>query len=170
MSTRIRSERRDSVPMATFQRSATLEWTGDVVRGAGRVTAGSAAFGLPATFPRLGGEPPGATTPEELLAASHATCFGIALRSVLAARGGSADRITTTATLTADKGGGRIRIVAAHLEAVVEGLSNLDQEGLDTAARAAEEACTISTLLRPTVPIRVAARFHNPMLSRTDIG
>jgi drug/metabolite transporter superfamily protein YnfA len=56
-------------------------------------------------------QPAGATTPEELLAASHATYFGIALRSVLAQRGGSADRITTTATLTADKGGGRIRIV-----------------------------------------------------------
>jgi osmotically inducible protein OsmC len=144
--------------MASFQRSATLEWTGDVVHGAGRVTAGSEAFALTATFPRLAGEPAGATTPEELLAASHATCFGIALRSVLAQRGGSADRITTTATLTADKGGGRIRVVAAHLEAVVEGLSGLDQAGLDAAAQAAEEACTISTLLRATMPIGVAAK------------
>jgi lipoyl-dependent peroxiredoxin len=143
--------------MASFQRSATLEWTGDVVHGAGRVVAGSGAFALAGTFPRLGGEPPDVTTPEELLAASHATCFGIALRSVLSQRGGSAERITTTATLTADKGGGRIRIVAAHLEAVVEGLSGLDQVGLDAAARAAEEACTISAVLRPTVSIGVTA-------------
>jgi osmotically inducible protein OsmC len=144
--------------MASFQRSATLEWTGDVVHGTGRVVAGSGAFALTATFPRLAGEPAGATTPEELLAASHATCFGIALRSVLAQRGGSADRITTTATLTADKGGGRIRTVAAHLEAVVEGLSGVDQEGLDAAAQAAEEACTISTVLRATVPISVTSQ------------
>jgi lipoyl-dependent peroxiredoxin len=144
--------------MASFQRSATLEWTGDVVHGTGRVVAGSGAFALTATFPRLAGEPAGATTPEELLAASHATCFGIALRSVLAQRGGSADRITTTATLTADKGGGRIRIVAANLEAVVEGLSGFDQVGLDAAAQAAEEACTISTVLRATVPISVTSQ------------
>jgi lipoyl-dependent peroxiredoxin len=144
--------------MASFQRSGTLEWTGDVVHGTGRVVAGSWACALTATFPRLAGEPAGATTPEELLAASHATCFGIALRSVLAQRGGSADRITTTATLTADKGGGRIRIVAAHLEAVVEGLSGFDQVGLDAAAHAAEEACTISTVLRATVPISVTSQ------------
>jgi osmotically inducible protein OsmC len=143
--------------MTSFRRSATLEWAGDVVHGTGRVTAGSGAFTLVATFPRLGGESAGATTPEELLAASHATCFGIALRSVLAQRGGSAERITTTATLTADKGGGRIRIVAAHLEAAVEGLSGLDQAGVAAAARAAEEACTISTVLRATVPISVTA-------------
>jgi osmotically inducible protein OsmC len=74
---------------------------------------------------------------------------------MLAQHGGSADRITTTATLTADKGGGRIRIVASHLEAVVEGLSGLDQAGFDDAGRAAEEACTISTILRATVPISV---------------
>jgi lipoyl-dependent peroxiredoxin len=148
--------------MATFQRSAVLEWAGDVVRGSGRVAAGSGAFALPGTFPRLGGEPEGATTPEELLAASHATCFGIGLRSVLAQRGATADRVRVTATLTAEKGGGRIRIVASHLDAVVDGLRGLDQPALDAAARAAEEACTISTILRATVPISVTVRGTPP--------
>ena len=140
---------------ASFRREAVLEWIGDVVKGSGRVVAGSGAFALPATFPRLAGEPAGTTTPEELLAASHATCFGIALRSVLAQRGASAERIRATATLTADKGGGSIRIMRADLEAQVEGLAGLDAEGLAAAAKAAEEACTISVLLRASVPVAV---------------
>jgi organic hydroperoxide reductase OsmC/OhrA len=48
--------------------------------------------------------------------------------------------------------------VAANLEAVVEGLSGFDQVGLDAAAQAAEQACTISTVLRATVPINVTSQ------------
>jgi lipoyl-dependent peroxiredoxin len=144
--------------MASFSRSAVLTWTGDVARGAGRVDAASGAFGVTATFPRLAGEPVGATTPEELLAASHATCFGIGLRSVLTQRGGTATRVRVTATLTAEKGGGRIRVVAAHLEGVVEGLAGVESDALGEVARAAEEACTISALLRPTVAVTVSVR------------
>ena len=141
--------------MASFSRSAVLEWSGDVARGTGRVDAGSGAFGAAATFPRLAGEPSGATTPEELLAASHATCFGIGLRSVLAQRGGTASRVRVTATVTAEKGAGRIRIEAAHLQAAVEGLAGVDPAALEEIARAAEEACTISAVLRPTVRVTV---------------
>ena len=120
--------------------------------------AGSGAFDVGATFPRLAGEPAGATTPEELLAASHATCFGIGLRSVLARRGGTAARVRVTATVTAEKGGGRIRIDAAHLEGVVEGLSGVGPAALAEVAREAEEACTISAVLRPTVRVTVRVR------------
>ena len=109
------------------------------------------------TFPRLSGEPDGATTPEELLAASHAVCFGIGLRSVLAQRGGSASQLRVMATITADKGGGRIGIRSAHLDAVVEGLEGVDAAELDEIAREAEVDCTISVLLRATVPITVSA-------------
>jgi osmotically inducible protein OsmC len=144
--------------MASFSRLAVLEWTGDVPRGSGQITAGSDAFTLPATFPRLSGEPAGATTPEELLAASHATCFGIGLRSVLAQRGGTASQVRVTATVTAEKGGGRIRIRASHLDALVDGLAGIDPGSLEDVARAAEEACTISALLRASVPVTVNVR------------
>ncbi|HEX2080934.1 MAG TPA: OsmC family peroxiredoxin [Longimicrobium sp.] len=144
--------------MALFSRTALLEWTGDVARGSGGISAGSGAFSVAATFPRLSGEPAGATTPEELLAASHATCFGIGLRSVLAQRGGTASQVRVTATVTADKGSGRIRIQAAHLDGVVHGLAGVDAAALDEIARAAEEACTISAVLRATVPVTVRVR------------
>jgi osmotically inducible protein OsmC len=144
--------------MPSFTRSAVLDWSGDVVRGAGQVAGTSGAFRAAATFPRLSGEPAGATTPEELLAAAHATCFGIGLRAVLAQRGGSADRLRVTATITAEKGGGRIRIAAAHLDGVVAGLAGVDPAALDEIGRAAEAACTISAVLHPTVPVTVSVR------------
>jgi osmotically inducible protein OsmC len=139
--------------MPTFSRSATATWNGDVARGDGEVTAASRAFAVAMTFPRLNGEPPGATTPEELLAASHANCYAIALRSVLAQHRGSAQRVSVTATLTADKGKGAIRLVSSHLEATVEGLQAIDSHRLDEVARIAKDACTISTALRGTVDI-----------------
>ena len=147
--------------MASFSRSATLEWTGDVVRGAGQISAGSRAFTVSATFPRRSGEPEGATTPEELLAASHATCFGIGLRSVLGQRGGSASELRVTATVSAEKGGGRIRIRGAHLDATVRGLTGVESSGLDEIAAAAEQACTISALLRASVPVTVSVRVED---------
>ena len=144
--------------MTSFSRRAELEWTGDVPRGSGRVAAGSTAFSVAATFPRLSGEPAGATTPEELLAASHATCFGIGLRSVLAQRGGAASRLRVTSTITAGKGGGRIRLESAHLDGVVEGLAGVDAAALEEIVRAAEDACTISAALRATVRVTVSVR------------
>ena len=111
--------------MAAFSRRATLDWSGDVLRGEGAVTAGSDAFTVGATFPRLHCEPAASTTPEELLAAAHATCFGIGLRSVIAQRGGTAQRVRVTVTITADKGGGAIRIQTSHLSGEVEGLAGV---------------------------------------------
>ena len=144
--------------MATFSRRATLDWSGDVLRGAGAVTAGSEAFAVGATFPRMRGEPAGSTTPEELLAAAHATCFGIGLRSVIAQRGGTAERVHVTATITAEKGAGVIRLQSSHLVGEVEGLAGVAPEALPDIARAAEEGCTISATIRGTVAISVDVR------------
>lgn len=77
----------------TFERSAEVEWTGVVVRGSGSVHALSGAFTVHVSFPTLRGEPVGVTTPEELLAASYAVCFGIGLRSVLARNGACSKKI-----------------------------------------------------------------------------
>lgn len=144
--------------MASFSRHASTDWIGDVPRGSGTTAAGSGAFSSAVTFPRLSGEPRETTTPEEFLAASHATCFAIGLRSVIAQRGGTATRLHVTATITADKAAGQIRIRSSRLEAVVEGLAGLDLESLPEVARAAEEACTISAVLRASVAIEVNVR------------
>jgi lipoyl-dependent peroxiredoxin len=140
-------------PAATFTRHATAAWTGEVTRGAGVVTAGTGAFDLSVTFPRLSGEPPSTTTPEELLAASHATCYAIGLRSVIGARKGTATQVSVTATITAEKGAGAIRILSSHLHGVVEGLEGIDPAELPGIARTAEEGCTISNAIRGIVAI-----------------
>ncbi len=139
--------------MATFSRDAVLDWTGDVVHGAGTVTAGTAAFAVPASFPRIAGEPEGVTTPEELLAASHALCFGIGLRSVIGRRGGKARRVTVRATITAEKGAQGIRIQSSRLVGVVEGLEGVGHDQLQDIVRATEEGCTISNAIRGSVQI-----------------
>lgn len=141
--------------MATFSRRATVDWVGDVLHGSGDVTAGTSAFAVPVTYPRIAGEPPTMTSPEELLAASHATCFGIGLRSVIGQRGGSARRVLVTATITAEKGSRAIRIQSSHLDATIEGLDGLEPEMLPAIARTAEEGCTISAAIRGAVAITV---------------
>jgi uncharacterized OsmC-like protein len=66
--------------------------------------------------------------------------------------------VRVTATVTAEKGHGLIRIQRAHLEGVVEGLSGVDASALDEIARATEEACTISAVLRATASVTVSLR------------
>ena len=139
--------------MATFWRRAETQWEGEVLHGTGHVTADTSAFVLPVTFPSTHGEPPGKTTPEELLAASHAACFGIGLRSLIGRRGGRASRVTVTATVTAEKGADGIRIQSSHLTGDVEALEKLDYTQLQDIAREAAEGCTISIAIRDAVRI-----------------
>ena len=139
--------------MAKFSRPANVEWHGQAASGFGSVTAGSSAFSAPATFPRLAGEAPGTTTPEELPAASHAVCYAIALRSILGLRGGRAGHVWVTATITADKGPQGIHLQSSHLKGVLEGLTGVEPALLPEIAHAAQERCTISSALSPSVPI-----------------
>ena len=139
--------------MATFSRAATLEWSGGFPRGSGTLVAESAGFSAPASFPMISGEPPGVTTPEELLAASHAVCFGIGLRGVIARRGGTAQRVTVRATITAEKSAGGIRIQSSHLDGEVVGLAGVDADQLEEIAVMTKEECTISNLMRGNAEI-----------------
>jgi lipoyl-dependent peroxiredoxin len=139
--------------MATLSRQAELQWDGDVTGGAGRVTAGTGAFAVAVTFPRTTGEAAGHATPEELLAASHATCYGIGLRSLIGRRGGRARRVVVTATITAEKGPVGIRITSSHLHAEVESLEGIDQTTLQQIAQDTRARCTISSALQGTVAV-----------------
>ena len=143
--------------MATFARHADVEWTGGLMDGAGKATAGTAAFSLPVTFPSRIGEGDGKTTPEELLAASHAVCYAMGLAATLGRMGGKARRIAVTATVTADKGDKGIQIQSSALTAQVEGLEGIDAGTLQDIANTAESGCPISNALRGAVTITVRA-------------
>ena len=77
--------------MATFARHVDVDWTGTLMEGSGTAKAGTGAFTLPVTFPsRIAAEGDGKTTPEELMAASHAICYAMVLTNTIGKQGGKA--------------------------------------------------------------------------------
>jgi osmotically inducible protein OsmC len=139
--------------MAKFSRRAALRWDGELMSGNGEVTAGTGSFTVPVRFPSVAADLPGHTTPEELLAASHATCYGIGLRSLIGRSGGRVQQVFVEAVVTAEKSTDGIRIQSSHLIGLVKGLANLDDDQLQLIANDVAEQCTISLALRGTVGI-----------------
>jgi osmotically inducible protein OsmC len=143
--------------MATFSRTVTVDWAGSIMEGKGSAKAGSGAFTLPVTFPSRIGEPAGQTSPEELMAASHASCFAMALNATLGRKGGSAARTLVTATVTADKSEAGIKLLSSKLKVTAEGLQGVEKTQFAEIAREAEGKCPISNALRGTMQIDVEA-------------
>ena len=143
--------------MATFSRTVTVDWTGSIMEGKGSAKAGTGAFTLPVTFPSRIGEPAGQTSPEELMAASHAACYAMALNATLGRKGGSAARTLVTATVTADKSEAGIKLLSSKLKVTAEGLKGVDKTQFTEIAREAEGKCPISNALRGTMQIDVEA-------------
>jgi lipoyl-dependent peroxiredoxin len=141
--------------VATFARHVDVQWDGTLMEGSGQAKAGTGAFSVPVTFPSRIGEGDGKTTPEEMLAASHAVCYAMGLAATIGRQGGKARRLRVTATVTADKGEAGIKIASSHLKATVEGLEGLDKAKLDEAAKQAEQRCPISNAIRGSVNITV---------------
>jgi lipoyl-dependent peroxiredoxin len=147
--------------MTTFTRRAELRWDGELMTGHGEVAAGTGAFEVPVRFPTVAGDPPGVTTPEELLAASHAACYGIGLRSLIARRGGRAQRVVVEALISADKGADGIRIHSSHLTGIVVGLAAMTEAQLQDISREVADGCTISLALRGAVRITHDVRVQS---------
>lgn len=141
--------------MATFSRSVTVDWSGSVMEGKGVAKAGTGAFSLPVTFPSRIGEPAGTTSPEELMAASHAACYAMALNATLGKKNGSAARTVITATVSADKGEAGIKVTTSKLHLVAEGIQGMDEAAFKEAAREAETKCPISNALRGSLAIEL---------------
>lgn len=143
--------------MATFSRTVTVDWAGSIMEGKGTAKAGTGAFTLPVTFPARIGEPAGHTSPEELMAASHASCYAMALNATLGRKSAAAARTLVTATVTADKTDAGITLVSSKLKVTAEGLSGVDKAQFAEIAREAEGKCPISNALRGTMKIEVEA-------------
>ena len=143
--------------MATFSRTVTVDWAGSVMEGKGTAKAGTGAFSLPVTFPSRIGEPQGQTSPEELMAASHAACYAMALNATIGRKGGSAARTVVSATVIADKTDAGIKLTTSKLKVVAEGLKGIEKSQFAEVAREAESKCPISNALRGTMHIEVEA-------------
>jgi osmotically inducible protein OsmC len=143
--------------MATFSRTVTVDWAGPIMEGKGTAKAGTGAFTLPVTFPSRIGEPAGHTSPEELIAAAHASCYAMALNATLGRKNASAARTVVTATVTADKGEAGIKLTTSKLSVTAEGLKGLDAGQFAEIAKEAEGKCPISNALRGNLQIDVDA-------------
>jgi osmotically inducible protein OsmC len=130
------------------------------MEGKGQVKAGTGAFTLPVTFPARVGEPAGHTSPEELMAASHAACYAMALNATVGRKGGSIGKTHVTATVTADKGDAGIKVMSSTLKVVAEGLQGIEKSQFAEVAREAESKCPISNALRGSLKIEIEAEVR----------
>jgi osmotically inducible protein OsmC len=133
--------------MATTRR-ATTHWEGSLMEGAGRVTLESSGLGIyDVTWASRAEDPNGRTSPEELIAAAHSSCFSMALSNGLAKQGNPPESLDTTADVTFQPGEG---ITGVHLtvRARVPGLS---ADEFAAAAETAKDNCPVSKALTGTV-------------------
>jgi lipoyl-dependent peroxiredoxin len=135
--------------------TASVTWSGSLFEGGGTIdSVGSGAFGaLPVTWKARTGEEGGLTTPEELLAAAHASCFSMALSLGLANAGTPPDRLETSATVTFVPGEG-ITKSALTVRGTVPGM---DENAFAAAAEDAKANCPVSKALASVPEITVDA-------------
>ena len=132
--------------MATT-RTANAHWEGSLIEGRGTVSLDSSKLGTyDVTWPARSEEPGGKTSPEELIAAAHSTCYSMALSNALAKAGNAPEKVDTKAEVTFQPGEG---ITGIHLtvRAGVPGLSAADFEKF---AQDAKAGCPVSQALAGT--------------------
>ena len=137
-------------------RQARAKWNGDLAKGSGEVSAVSSGKfnALPVSWGARTESPQGKTSPEELLAAAHASCFSMALSADLAKAGTPPETLEVTSTVTFDKVGDKWTVVSSDLE-VTGVVPGLDQAAFAKAAEGAKDGCPISRALKNNVKLSV---------------
>ena len=132
--------------MATT-RSAHTVWEGNLLEGNGVVTFDSSGIGEQlVSWPSRAEQADGKTSPEELIAAAHSSCFSMALSHGLGEAGTPPVKLVTSADVTFQPGEG---VTGIHL--TVEGtVSGIDNDAFVTAAEEAKVNCPISKALSGT--------------------
>ena len=140
-----------------MQSKATARWEGDLMSGKGAISAASGAFRDAALTWKARTEGVASmTTPEELLAGAHASCFSMALSHGLAQGGHPATRLETSCTVEfgPKKGGGfEVRSSALEVKGWVPGL---DEAAFAKAAEDAKNGCPVSAALRIPMSVKAA--------------
>ncbi|MEV7672842.1 MULTISPECIES: OsmC family protein [unclassified Streptomyces] len=132
--------------MATVRHAHTV-WQGDLLKGSGTVSLDSSGIGsYDVSWPARSEEPNGKTSPEELIAAAHSSCFSMALSHGLAGAGNPPTRLETKADVTFQPGEG---ITGIHLTVRGE-VPGLDADGFRAAAEDAKKNCPVSQALSGT--------------------
>jgi osmotically inducible protein OsmC len=146
--------------MATTRR-ADATWSGDLLSGRGTVTAATTGIfkDLPTTWASRIGEPEGVTSPEELLAAAHASCFSMAFSNELAKAGTPPTSVNVTVAITGDKleSGWTVLASAITVRGVVPGAT---EASFREAAEKAKDGCPISKALKGNIDLSVEATLE----------
>lgn len=144
-------------------RTATVTWTGSLAEGSGTVSAGSSDLftDLPVSWAARTEAPEGQTSPEELLAAAHASCFSMALSAALGRAGTPADHLHVSATVSFDRVGEAWTVTSSEID-VVGVVPDVDEPAFDAVAQDAGVNCPISRALANNVRISVRAALEDP--------
>jgi osmotically inducible protein OsmC len=145
--------------MPLARREAEMVWEGSLARGTGTLTTGSGALvKLAATWASRTERADGMTSPEELLASAHASCFAMALALVLGENKTPPESVSVSAACTLDEleGAPRITTVDLTVRAQVPGL---EATLLERMVERAAAVCPISNALRGNVKINVGSEI-----------
>jgi osmotically inducible protein OsmC len=139
--------------MAT-ESSASTTWQGSLTKGSGITHPQSGAFeDVEVTWASRTSRSAGKTSPEELLAAAHASCFAMALSHELSEAGNEPEQLDVSATVDFVAGEG---VKSSHI--VVRGrVPEVDQSQFEQAAESAGQNCPISAALKGNIDISVDA-------------
>ena len=131
-------------------RTARTAWNGSLQEGSGQVELTSSKVGTyEVSFPKRAADDAGGTTsPEELIAAAHTSCYAMQLSAIIAEAGGTPQSLDVRAdvTLGADSANGGFRLTGIKLTVVGE-VEGLDEAGFQQAAESAKAGCPISKAL-----------------------
>ena len=139
------------------ERTATASWQGDLMGGSGEVSTESRAVdNATVKWSSRAEQADQNTSPEELIAAAHATCVSMALAHALAQAGTPPQQLDTEAKATFDKtdAGFRMTTMRLSIRGQVEGL---DEDGFREAAEQAKENCPVSQALKGNVDVSMDA-------------
>jgi osmotically inducible protein OsmC len=143
-------------------RSANAVWRGNLLEGRGSVSSGTTQHlvDLPMSWNARTSDPEGLTSPEELLAAAHASCFSMAMSNNLAKAGFTAEELNVTAVITADKRDAGWTVLSSQL--TVRGrVPGADDAAFQAAAEGAKDGCPISRALKGNVELSVEATLES---------
>ena len=143
--------------MASAERRAEAVWDGDLLSGAGTVSAAtSGAFTSLDVSWASRTETPEVTSPEELVAAAHASCYCMALSAGLGRAGTPPTRLEVSATVTFQQTEGGWKVASSALT-VTGTVAGVTADEFAAAAEAAKDGCPISGALKGNVDLSVEA-------------
>jgi len=142
--------------MPTAERRAEVVWNGNLQSGSGTfdLASSGAWTGANVSFATRTENPNGNTSPEELIAAAHASCYAMALSNVLHEGGNDPEELRVNATCVLDMGS--LKITSEVLD-VTGRVPGIDADGFQQAVEQADQICPVTNALRGSADIQVNA-------------